>query len=198
MSPLEDLLASIEAEAQQENERLEAESRAEAEAILARAQEEARAVREEVLPPREAEALAEAERRTARARLEATNIVQAAREEALEQLLDEVRSRLGSLRDASGYRAAFRVLLREGLAALPEARLLRVDPRDEALAAEVAREIGADLTVTTSHETLGGPVLESGDGRVVRNTFEERLANAESNLRLWYARRLAELAGGPR
>jgi vacuolar-type H+-ATPase subunit E/Vma4 len=196
LSPLENLLASIEAEAKQENERLEAKSRAEAEEILARAREEAQAVREEVLPPREAEARAEAERRTARARLEAAKVVQAAREEALERLLDEVRSRLAARRDTPGYRAAFRTLLREGLAALPDARVLRVDPRDEELATELAREAGADLAVETSPgETLGGPVLESGDGRVVRNTFEERLANAEPRLRLWYARRLAELAG---
>lgn len=196
MSPLENLLASIEAEARRENERLEAESRAEAEEILARARERARAVREEVLPPREAEARAEAERRVAGARLEAARIVHGSREEALERLLEEVRSRLAALRGTPAYRTAFRTLLREGLAALPEARVLRVDPRDEALATELARETGAELAVETSHEeTLGGPVLESGDGRVVRNTFEERLANAEPRLRLWYARRLAEITG---
>ncbi len=198
MSPLKDLLASIEAEAKQENDRLDAESRAEAEAILARAREEARATREEVLRPREAEAESETERRTARARLEATNILRAAREEAFGSLLAEVRSRLAALRGAPRYRGAFRALLREGLAALPDARLVRVDPRDEVLAAELVRESGADLAVEPSLEALGGLVLESGDGRVARNTFEERLTNAEPRLRLWYGRRLSGLTGEER
>ena len=47
----------------------------------------------------------------------------------------------------------------------------------------------------------GGVVVESADGRVVRNTLEERLVNAEPGLRPWYARRLAALeapVGAPR
>lgn len=144
--------------------------------------------------PREAEA----ERRIARARLEAKNTLRAAREEAFELLLAEVRSRLAVLRGTSGYRGVLRALLREGLAALPDARLVRVDPRDEGLAAELVRESRADLAVEPSFETLGGLVLESGDGRVARNTFEERLSNAEPRLRLWYGRRLSELTGEER
>lgn len=196
MSPLKDLLSSIEAEAKQESERLEAESRAEAEAILAEAREKARATREEVLRLREAEA--EAERRIARARLEATNTLRAAREKAFELLLEEVRSRLAALRGTSGYCGALRALLREGLAALPDARLVRVDPRDEGLAAELVRESGTDLAVEPSLQTLGGLLLESGDGRVARNTFEERLSNAEPRLRVWYGHRLSDLAGEER
>jgi V/A-type H+/Na+-transporting ATPase subunit E len=195
LSPLKDLLASIEVEAKQESERLEAESRAEAESILAEAREKAQETREEVLRSWEAEAEAEAERRIARARLEAMNTLRAAREQAFEQLLAEVRSRLGALRGELGYREALRALLRETLAALPDARLVRVDSRDEELAAELVRESGADLAVEASLETLGGLVLESDDGRLARNTFEERLANAEGRLRLWYGRRVSELTG---
>jgi vacuolar-type H+-ATPase subunit E/Vma4 len=69
---------------------------------------------------------------------------------------------------------------------------------DEALVAELVQESGADLAVEPSLETLGGLVLESGDGRVARNTFEERLSNAEPRLRLWYGCRLSELTGEER
>jgi len=194
LSPLNDLLAAIEAEAKEERARLEAESRAQAEAILTEARREAAAVREEIPRPLEAEVNSEAERRTATARLEAAWLLREAREEAFGLLLAETNSGLAALRgEEAGYRAALRTLLREGLAALPGARSLRVDPRDEALAAELLKEPGVDLTVDPSLPSLGGLALESGDGRTLRNTFEERLANAEPGLRLWYGRRLDSL-----
>ncbi|CAA9460374.1 MAG: hypothetical protein AVDCRST_MAG28-3207 [uncultured Rubrobacteraceae bacterium] len=195
MSPLNDLLAAIEAEAKEERARLEAESRAEAEVIMAEAQREAAAAREEILGPLEAEANSEAEHRTATTRLQGARLLREAREEAFGLLLAETSSSLAALRgEEAGYHATLRALLREGLAALPGARSLRVDPRDEALAAELLKELGAEyLALDPSLQTSGGLVLESGDGRTLRNTFEERLANAEPGLRLWYGRRLDSL-----
>lgn len=193
MSPLDDLLAAIEAEAKEERARLEAESRAEAEVILAEAQREASAAREEILRPLEVEANSEAERRTATARLEAARLLREAREESFGLLLAGTNSSIAALRGEGGYRTALRALLREGFTALPGAKILRVDPRDEALAAELLKELGADLSVDPSLQTAGGLVLESGDGRTLPNTFEERLANAEPELRLWYGRRLDSL-----
>ena len=55
------------------------------------------------------------------------------------------------------------------------ARVLRVDPRDADLAGGVAPGLRVDATL----DTWGGVELASDDGRTVRNTLEERLANAE-------------------
>jgi V/A-type H+-transporting ATPase subunit E len=187
--PLKDLLNAIEAEANEESARLESESRAEADAILAQARTGAARAREKVLCAHAPATAGEAARRVALARLEASRLEREAREEAFAFLLAEVRTRLAAARDEPGYRETLRVLMREALAALPDATTARVNPADEALAAELARQLGADLTVAPD-PGVGGVVLESADGRVVRNTFEERLANAAPRLRPWYGRRL--------
>jgi vacuolar-type H+-ATPase subunit E/Vma4 len=192
--PLKDLLNAIEAEAKEESARLESESRAEADAILAQARAGAAGAREEVLRAPAAATANEADRRVALARLEASRLEREAREEALALLLAEARTRLAAARDEPGYRETLRALMREALAALPDASTARVNPPDEALAAELARQLGADLTVAPD-PGVGGVVLESADGRVVRNTFEERLATAAPRLRPWYGRRLRAVAG---
>lgn len=190
--PLNELLSAIESEAREERERLEAESRAEVEAIVAAAHGEAARAREDILRAYAPDTQAAATRRVASARLEAARLRRAAREEAFSLLLQEARSRLAA-QARGGDRATTRALLLEALAALPDAEVLWVNPRDEESAVELVRELHASLTVETADVT-GGVVLETGHGVVVRNTFEERLANAESELRPWYGRRLDRLA----
>ena len=82
-------------------------------------------------------------------------------------------------------RRCFAALLAESRAALPAARELRIDRRDADLARPLADGLGVELTL----DTWGGLELASDDGRTLRNTLEERLANAEPLLR----RRFAEL-----
>jgi vacuolar-type H+-ATPase subunit E/Vma4 len=82
----------------------------------------------------------------------------------------------------------FRALLRESLAALPTATVLRVDPRDERLAADVLAELGVDMEIVAALQTAGGVELARGEDRAVRNTVEDRLANAEPALRLLFGK----------
>lgn len=191
--PLKDLLNAIEAEANEESASLENESRAEADAILAEARADAARARQEILRAHAPATANEANRRVALARLEASRLEREAREEAFSLLIDEALSRLAAARDEPGYRDTLRALMREALAALPDASTARVNPLDETVAAEVARDIGADLAVAPDLGVGGGVVLRSAGGRVVRNTFEERLANAAPQLRPWYGRRLQEI-----
>ena len=88
-----------------------------------------------------------------------------------------------------------RALLRESLAALPTATVLRVDPRDERMAADLLAELGLDLEIVGTLETAGGVELTHGVDRVVRNTVEDRLANAEPALRLLFG--AAQQAAAP-
>lgn len=190
MSPLDDLLATIEAEAQAEHARLDAESRAEAAAIVERAREQARELRAGPLRSQEPELQREVARRLGQVRIEAAQMLRQAREDSYQRMLEQTRSQLADLRKDPRYREVLRALLRESRAALPEAGRLRVDPRDEALAAELARELDLEVAVQPTLETMGGVELESEDGRILRNTFEERLANADPELRLRFGRRL--------
>jgi V/A-type H+/Na+-transporting ATPase subunit E len=185
---LSDLLAGLQAEAAAEEAALEAETRAEVTRIGEQAQAEARLLREQALQADEDELRREAEALRARARLAAAAAVRRAREDAFDELLVEVRGRLGALRESATYPALLRALLRESLSALPAATSLRIDPRDERLAADLVAELDAELPIVATLETAGGVELTRGEDRAVRNTVEDRLANAEPTLRLLFGR----------
>ena len=188
---LSNLLAGLEAEAAAEAARVEAETRVEADRLVEAARAEARALQEQAARAGESELEREAEQRRARARLEVAAMLREAREEAFQGLLAEVRAQLLSLRERADYSAVLSELIRESLAALPAASIMRVDPRYESLTAELLRELGAELDVATTLETAGGVELATGDGRTARNTIEERLTNAEPALRLLLGEMLA-------
>jgi V/A-type H+/Na+-transporting ATPase subunit E len=185
---LSDLLAGLKAEAAAEDARLDAETRAEAARIDAAAHDEARLLQEQALRVAEDELRGEAETRRARARLAAAAAVRQAREEAFHEFLGEVSRRLDAIRESPSYPTVLRALLRESLTALPAAAVLRVDPRDEPMAADLLAELGAKLEIAGTLETAGGVELARGEDRVVRNTVEERFANGEPALRLLFGR----------
>jgi V/A-type H+-transporting ATPase subunit E len=185
---LSDLLAGLKAEAVAEDARLDVETRAEATRIAAAAEDEARMLQEQALRVVEDELRGEAETRRARARLAAAAAARQAHEEAFHEFLAEVRRRLDAIRESPSYPTVLRALLRESLRALPAAAVLRVDPRDERMAADLLAEHGAKLEIVGTLETAGGVELARGEDRVVRNTVEERFTNAEPSLRLLFGR----------
>jgi vacuolar-type H+-ATPase subunit E/Vma4 len=186
--PLSVLLAGLKADAVAEESRLEAETSEEVVRIDAEAQSEARLLRDEALRAAEDGVRREAEAVRARARVAAAAAVRQARDESFHRCLDEARRRLDAIRSDSTYPTVLRALMREGLAALPTATVLRVDSRDEALAADLLAELGARLEIVGTLRTAGGVELARGLERVVRNTVEERLANAEQTLSLLFGR----------
>lgn len=184
--PLSELLAGLKAEAVAEQAQLEAETSAEVMRIDAAAQGEARLIREEALREVEDDVRREVEAIRARARLGAEAAVRQAREESFHECLEEVRRRLEGVRSSPIYPTVLRTLLGESMAALPTATELRVDSRDALLAADLLAELGAELEIVASLQTAGGVELARGVERVVRNTLEERLANAESALSILF------------
>jgi vacuolar-type H+-ATPase subunit E/Vma4 len=188
---LEDLLRAIEGEADEERRRADRDRSAAATAIVEAARQEAAAVEVQLTGAPEGEALAEAERERAQARLQAAETVRGARERAFGSLLGRIRDELAALRGSDAYPAVLRALLAESRAALPEGRELRVDHRD----AELAASLAGELRVVTTLDTWGGVELAGDDGRTVRNTLEERLANADQLLRGRFARWLAADTG---
>jgi vacuolar-type H+-ATPase subunit E/Vma4 len=180
---LADLLRAIEAEAGAERARADRETAAEAAAIVERARDEAGALEAALTAAPETEARAEAARMRALARLDASSAVRSAREDAFGSLLTGLRETLAAVRGTDAYPALFEALLAESRAALLSARELRVDRRDADLALPLADGLGVELTL----DTWGGLELASDDGRTIRNTLEERLANAEPLLRRRFA-----------
>jgi V/A-type H+/Na+-transporting ATPase subunit E len=185
---LSDLLAGLKAEADAEADKLDAETRAEVARIDTAAQADAHVFHEQALRAVEDELRREQETRQARARLAAAAVVRQAREDAFHECLAEVRRRLETVRESPSYRTVLRALLRESLAALPAATVLRVDPRDERLAHDLLAELDVELELVATLQTAGGLELARGEDRVARNTVEERFANAEPRLRLLFGR----------
>jgi V/A-type H+-transporting ATPase subunit E len=184
---LVDLLAGLEAEAAVETARLEAETREEVDSILEEARAEARELHDRTLWSAEEEDRREANRLRSAARLTAAAALRDAHEEAFREFLSALRSRLDALRESADYSRVLGALIRESVAALPRATVLRVDPRDERLVESLLTEFDAELEVAAALETVGGVELADAEDRVARNTIEERLANAESALRLLFA-----------
>lgn len=184
---LADLLRAIEADAAAERARADRETAAEATAIVERAREQAGVLEAELAAAPETQAREEAEQALALARLDVSGAAASARDEAFVSVVTGVRAELAGLRETGAYPDLFRALLVEARAALPAARDLRVDRRDLELATPLAGGLRLDPTL----ETWGGVELVSDDGRTVRNTVEERLANAELLLRRRFAQWLA-------
>jgi V/A-type H+/Na+-transporting ATPase subunit E len=185
---LSDLLAGLKAEADAEADKLDAETREEVARIDTAAQADAYVFHEQALRAVQDELRRERETRQARARLAAAAVVRQAREDAFHECLAEVRRRLETVRESPSYRTVLRALLRESLAALPAATVLRVDPRDERLAHDLLAELDVELELVATLQTAGGLELARGEDRVARNTVEERFANAEPRLRLLFGR----------
>jgi V/A-type H+-transporting ATPase subunit E len=185
--PLQELLRAIELDAEQEWVTADRARTEAATAVVEQARVQAAELENQLRRSSEQQAGQEAERVRSLARLHAAATVRAAREAAFALLLAQVRDEIRTLRGTDAYAALFTALLAESRAALPSAVELRVDPRDHVLAADVAR----GLRVVETLETSGGLELVAPDGRSIRNTLEERLANAEVALRQQFARWLA-------
>jgi len=194
--PVDGILAAIRAEAGAEIERVRAEAEAEAADILTRARREAAAVVEHESASRDTAAAEDAQRIVSRARLEAERLRREATEVVYQDLLGEVRQRLGALRGTTRYREILGRFLDECLTAVPAATEVLVDPADTDVAQEVTTAAGRTMRVVATLSCLGGLDVATDDGRFVRNTFEARLRKADGHLRLLAAETMPLLRGG--
>ena len=190
-----ELLSALEADAEEELARLDAEVERKAGAIVDDARAATPLLEQEPARAQAGALEAEVRRRVSAARVDAARALRDAREQGVQEAFAALGAHLATLRSEHGYAELFRALVGEALAALPQGARLLVDPRDEQLAREAIAGAGAALDIEPSLVSWGGVVLESDDGRAVRNTLEERLANAEPVLRMELARSAAGPAG---
>ena len=184
---LRDLLRAIETEADADRARAADEAAAAAAAVVEDARRDARALEAELTGAGAAEGRRAAAHELALARLDAAATVRSAREQAFLSLLSGIRAELAAVRETSAYPKLFHALVAESRAGLPNACELHVDPLD----ADLAGTVAPDLRIEPTLDTWGGVELASDDGRTIRDTLEERLANAELLLRERLAQRLA-------
>jgi vacuolar-type H+-ATPase subunit E/Vma4 len=130
-----------------------------------------------------------------RARLDARRAGLRALEAAYQATLDQVRDRLGQARDSPAYRDTLSALLAESLRVVHDPARAIVDADDVGIVKEILAERGLDDVVVTptpadARGLRGGIDVETGDGRIVRNTLDSRLRRADPRLRAIVAGRL--------
>ncbi|WP_409331592.1 V-type ATP synthase subunit E [Trujillonella humicola] len=192
---LTDLLTSLDEDAAAELDRARQAAADEASRITGQARAEADAARAEALAEAERRGTRAADRTVAAARADAAAQVRAAQDEALREVLERTRARLAGLRGTPASGAVLERCLTEALGALAAPAVVRVDPRDAALARELVARHG-DLGLRTDLDTWGGCVVADTGGRFVDNTLEARLEAAWPASRAAVAARWAATADG--
>lgn len=195
---LPEILAAIRAEAAAEVAATEGAARRQAEEALERARADAARIEEETAAELEAALRSEADDLVDGAGRDAAQAERSTHGEWLEALSARVEAALEGARAQAHYPAALEALLLEAWAACPDAREVRVDPRDADLARAVVTEHGLMARLEPSLRTWGGVAVASEDGRVVvDDTLEQRWRRAEPALRVAAGAALAAAVSRP-
>ncbi len=172
---IEDILKTLDEQAQEDCEAVLGEAREHATLILDDAQRGAREVHEGFARQIERVARADAARAVNAARLEAKMRVSSARGDGVSEVFETAKSELPNLR-AAGYDALFAGLAAEALFGLDGSVVVRVAPEDAERARTAAAAAGLSAEIDPTLVTAGGLVVEAYNGRVIkRNTLEDRL-----------------------
>jgi vacuolar-type H+-ATPase subunit E/Vma4 len=174
---IEDIFRALEEQADAEIAEILRVAELQAKAIENEAREEAERITQGRVAAASEAAQAKANKMVNAARLEAKRRLAAVREAAADEVFAEAARRLAAMRGTKEYEAVFRALAEEALAGVDGPCEMHVAPEDAKLAAETVKALGADCTVVSSDDTIGGLTVTYDGGRVVRrNTFESRLA----------------------
>ncbi len=178
---IEDIFRALEKQAEQECRDILNAADLQAAAIIDEARQEAERIRQRRLESIEEPLQARANAVVNEARLEVKRALAAVREETLEQVFDQARDKLASLRGTSRYERVFQALAEEALDGVSASYEVLVDPADVELAERVVGAVRPGGTVLGNLSTIGGLVVATRDGRVRRhNTFESRLESVRS------------------
>jgi vacuolar-type H+-ATPase subunit E/Vma4 len=179
---LDEILGTIRTESDETASAIIASARAEAKEVLERATARAGSERRRLAASLDDRARQERSRIISRAHLETAKERRAAREEVYQTALEVVQRRLSEIRASPEYPEILGSLLDEAMAVLPDARMIRVDPRDIDVVEALLASRGLDLDIEADEIPLGGLKLIA-EGRDVDNTLVTRLRRADTHLR---------------
>jgi len=172
---IEDILQTLDDQAQADCEAVVAEAREHAKLILDDAQRSAEAVHENYARQVERIARSGAAKLVNAARLEAKMAVSSAKGDGVASVFEAAREKLTSLR-AVDYDRLFDALAAEAFAELGGEITIHVAEADIERAKRAAAAHGVAGEVVGDLDAAGGLVVEAFGGRVIRrNTFEDRL-----------------------
>lgn len=184
---IELLARAIMVEAREEAERLHAEAREKAEAIRRRAQQAAESERQAILARAKEEADRLRSQSSATSLLKARSMQLAQREKILNEVFEEARKQLGSVKNRSDYAAIAAMLAREALTQLKatEAEVQADETTKKVLKLdELAKELHGKFTFGKDLEEGTGIVVSAAGGKLrYDNTLETRLSRLQGSLR---------------
>jgi vacuolar-type H+-ATPase subunit E/Vma4 len=173
---IEDIFVALEEQGEQESREAVDAAREQAKGIKEDAEAQAKAIRDARVEAAKAHATLTSARTVNSARLTGRRMVAGVKERAIVTAFDEALVKLGSARASAGYPALFRALADEAVAGLDGEIVVRVDPADEALAAEFLKASGMVGSVDATAKTSGGlTIVAKGGDLLRRNTLEDRL-----------------------
>jgi vacuolar-type H+-ATPase subunit E/Vma4 len=173
---IEDIFIALEEQGAQESREAVDAAREQAKGITEDAEAQAKAIRDTRIETARAHATLISARTVNSARLNGRRMVAGVKERAIVEAFDEALVKLGSVRGGAGYPGLFRALADEAVAGLSGELVVRVDPADEALAAEFLKASGLVGSVDPTGKTCGGlTVIAEGGDLLRRNTLEDRL-----------------------
>jgi V/A-type H+-transporting ATPase subunit E len=184
---IELLARAIMVEAREEAEQLQAEARERAEAIRKRAQQEAESERNTILARAKEDADRLRSQTSATSQLKARSTLLEQREKILNEVFEEARKQLSSLKDRPDYGEIAMMLAREALTELntSEAEVRADETTQKALKLdELSRELNGKFTFGEKLEEGTGVVVNAAGGKLhYDNTLETRLDRLRGSLR---------------
>lgn len=180
---LEDIFRALEEQAEQECQEILADARDQAEGILEEAQDEAEEIRKRLVDETERSTRQKASQSVNSARLETKKKVASLKQEAVANAFEKALDKARSIRDSESYAKTFRALAEEAATDLEGDMKVLVDQADVELAKRTFDEMGVAAEVAAEIETVGGLVIVTGGGRIMRrNTFEDRLEKVQQHI----------------
>jgi vacuolar-type H+-ATPase subunit E/Vma4 len=173
---IEDIFRALEEQADFEVNQILHSATVQSDSIEREAREEAERITQARIASAEEAVRTKAAKSVNAARLQVRRDQAAVRDAAVDDVFGLAARNLAAMHGTKEYERIFAALAREALAGVDSECMIQVLPGDAALAEKVASELGARATVDPSLEGLGGIVVSTHGGRVVRrNTFESRL-----------------------
>lgn len=188
--PLEHILRAMQAQADAEIAQITRAADEEIAQLIAEAEAHAQAIRARHLARVEPLLAQQAANLENQARLAAQRALAEAREQLLTEAFAQAEARLVQIRASVDYPAILRALACEAItalgnsASLEQPLIVRVDPRDVALAHQIFSELGLPFDIQAQPIALGGLEVATHDERIViTNTLAARLERAHKMLR---------------
>lgn len=178
---IEDIFRALEEQADDEVNRILHAATIQADAVEHEARDEAERITGAKIEAADVAVQGRAAKAVNAARMKVKRNLAQVRDNAVEAVFEEAEERLAAMRGTPEYEGVFAGLAQEACKGLEGEGELQVSPADVEIARKVVKDLGLTFTVSPTLDTIGGLVVSTYGGRVVRrNTFETRLQKAST------------------